>query len=450
MDAEDLDYRTRTQSGCIPPHLVARLLDLGHHEVVAAWAARGEWFCAREHARLLSTQGRHVEAVRVLDPYLATGWWTAAEAAAEVLEGWGKADEAIALVRPRAEGGSSPELAFCARLLARHDRADEAFSLLAPHIADRIAAAALVDVAAVAGRDEEAAELLTARIRAARDCDRCGLPACGRGGVAPSNAVELLAEIRERQGRIDDAVALLRTRDITSVGNRDRLADLLARHGRFEELRAYATVEHHGHAAARLVEWLEERGDVEGAITVLRDRVDARAGFSHPEVCLAQLLERHGRVDEAIAVMRALVDADPEDWTVSILCTMYADHGRAREGLAHLDDILPGQQDWEFFGSRIDLLAACGLHEEAITQARAHPEGDSWYAAWTIAETLADAGRLEEAVTELERHPTANPTFLDRYLIDLGRIEEAVARLRRPHPRPTWPAATTYTDCPPF
>ncbi|MPY39005.1 hypothetical protein FNH04_03370 [Streptomyces phyllanthi] len=34
MDAADLDYRARTQSGCIPPHLVSGLLELGHAEVV--------------------------------------------------------------------------------------------------------------------------------------------------------------------------------------------------------------------------------------------------------------------------------------------------------------------------------------------------------------------------------------------------------------------------------
>ncbi|MFE3202984.1 hypothetical protein [Embleya sp. NPDC059237] len=63
---------------------------------------------------------------------------------------------------------------------------------------------------------------------------------------------------------------------------------------------------------------------------------------------------------------------------------------------------------------------------------------------------LADAGRPEDAVTVLERHPTANPEFLARYLTDLGRIEEAVAHLRRPRPRPVWPAATGGTDTPPF
>ncbi|GAX57156.1 hypothetical protein [Streptomyces olivochromogenes] len=43
--------------------------------------------------------------------------------------------------------------------------------------------------------------------------------------------------IRERQGRTDEAIALLRTRNGTSVNGRDQLADLLARHDRTGELR---------------------------------------------------------------------------------------------------------------------------------------------------------------------------------------------------------------------
>ncbi|MFI5476671.1 hypothetical protein ACIA6D_41670 [Streptomyces cacaoi] len=52
MDAADLDYRTRTLTGCIPPLLVARLLELGHEREVEFQVGRGEWFCALEWARL--------------------------------------------------------------------------------------------------------------------------------------------------------------------------------------------------------------------------------------------------------------------------------------------------------------------------------------------------------------------------------------------------------------
>ncbi|MGW0701116.1 hypothetical protein ACWD0A_17740 [Streptomyces sp. NPDC002867] len=46
-------------------------------------------------------------------------------------------------------------------------------------------------------RDEEAAALLAARIEAEHCCDT---PSCRRHSVEPSNAVGLLAAIRERQG----------------------------------------------------------------------------------------------------------------------------------------------------------------------------------------------------------------------------------------------------------
>jgi hypothetical protein len=84
MDAADLDRRARTLSDCIPPLLVSRLLELGHGDEVAFQAGRGEWFCAREWARLLGDRGRQAEASEVLAPYLATGWWPAVRAQAEL------------------------------------------------------------------------------------------------------------------------------------------------------------------------------------------------------------------------------------------------------------------------------------------------------------------------------------------------------------------------------
>ncbi|MFF2146407.1 hypothetical protein [Kitasatospora sp. NPDC058190] len=204
MNSADLDYRTRTQSGCIPPHLVSRLLELGHAGEVEFQAGRGEWCCAREWAQLLDGRGRPEEALAVLAPYVATGWWTAAEAAAELLEARGRVDEAIALARPHAEGGDRLAMDSFARLLARHGRGDEAFTLLRPHVENWLLAEALVDVAEGTGRHEEAAELLTARIEAVR---RCSSESCGGHGVEPSNTVGLLASIRERQGRVDEAIA---------------------------------------------------------------------------------------------------------------------------------------------------------------------------------------------------------------------------------------------------
>ncbi|MFE0513581.1 hypothetical protein [Streptomyces sp. NPDC058964] len=453
MDAADLDYRVRTLSGCIPPLLVSRLLELGHVVEVEFQAGRGEWFCAREWARLLGGQGRQAEALEALAPYVASGWWPATRAEAELLEDWGRVEEAIERARPYAQAGDRLALEFFARLLARHDRGGEAFTLLRAGIDDWFLADCLVDIAEGAGLDEDAAALLEGRVEAV---SACGDPDCDNRRTEPFNAVGLLAAIRERQGRVEDAIALLHTRNITSVNGRDQLADLLARHDRIEELRAYAAAEYHGHAARRLAEALEERGDLEGAIDVYRRPGDSPARQCHGAVLLSELLARHGRGDEAIEVMRTLAESSGggEDWMVDTLCTLYADHDRAHDGLAYLDALKArrdGEEEWDFFRMRLPLMAGCGLLDEAIEQARAHPEGDTWYAAWSVADLLAGAGRAEEAVAVLEQHLPSNSSLLARHLIDLGRIKDAVGVLQEPRTKPAelvW--SGTFSTEPPF
>jgi hypothetical protein len=117
-------------------------------------------------------------------------------------------------------------------------------------------------------------------------------------------SVGLLAGIRERQGRVDDAVALLHTRYGSTVNGRDQLADLLARHGRIDELRAYAATGDDKAGMQRLAKVLEERGDVEGAIAVYRQPGDSVRRRVFPATLLASLLIRHGRVHESAGVTR--------------------------------------------------------------------------------------------------------------------------------------------------
>jgi tetratricopeptide (TPR) repeat protein len=455
VDAADLDYRTRTFTGCIPPDLVTRLVELGHADEVALQAGCGEWFCALAWARLLAEQDRQAEPLEVLAPYVATGWWKAAQATGELLEGWGHGEEAITLARPYAQAGDRLALVFFARLLARRSRGDEAFELLRPRVEDWYFANALVEVAEIAGRDEDAAVLLVERIEAGPS-HQCDTPSCSRREIDPSNAVDLLAGIRERQGRIDEAIALLHTRRVTSVNNRDQLADLLARHNRIDELRAYAEADYHGHAAQRLAELLEERGDVDGAIEAYRNPGNSPLRQDCGAVELARLLGRHGRGEEATEVLRSLADSPggAEDWIVGTLCIHYAEQGRPEDGLAYLDTLnarYDGAEDWTFFRLRLTLMAACGRREEAIKQAQAHPEADTWYGAWAIADLLADAGRVEQAVEVLQRQGSDNSSILASYLIDLGRIKEAVAVLQQRDPTPTRQLrGEGPTDEPPF
>ncbi|MFE2106940.1 tetratricopeptide repeat protein [Kitasatospora sp. NPDC059463] len=398
------------------------------------WAGRGEWYCAWAWARLLGERGRREEALEVLGPYLATGWWTAVEATAELLEGWGRAEEAIEITRRRMEAGHPTALPFYACLLARNGRAQEAFTLLLPHIDDSLCAEALVDVSGQAGHDNEAAALLAARIPDGHHCDG---PWCCRG-LDPDTALALLATVRERQGRIDEAITLLRRQETSLVNGRDQLADLLARHDRITELRAYAAAVGRGHAARRLAELLEERDDAEGALEVFRQA--AGSTFQDPNSAfeLALLLARHGRGGEAIEVMRALAGTRPgEDWILCALADLCLDQNRPGDGLAHLDALTArrgGEEEWDLFRLRLPLIAAGTGVDEALDQARAHPEGDTSYVAWDIAGLLASAGRTGEAVALLQQHSSANRHLLASYLIDLGRVEEAVAVLRQVSP----------------
>lgn len=244
-------------------------------------------------------------------------------------------------------------------------------------------------------------------------------------------AAETTAELLEERGRAEEAIAL-------------------ARHGRIEEPRTYAAAEWHGHAAQRLAELLDERGDLEGAIAVYRQPVDSPARQCHGAVQLAQLLVRHGRGEEVIEVMRTLADSPggAEDWVVDMPCTLYAGQGLAEEGRARRDALKTrrGEEEWDFFRMRLPLMVACELREEAIGQARAHPEGDTWYAARSIAELLAGAGRTEEAVAVLEQRTPADSSVLAWRLIGLGRVKDAVALLQQRGPRPAEPLWTGAPD----
>ncbi|WP_406737960.1 hypothetical protein OG365_14020 [Streptomyces sp. NBC_00853] len=446
MHAATLHRRTNMHDECVPPKLVDRLLALGHTEVVRGLAVAddGDWFCARAWARLLADRGALAEALEVLAPYVGTGWWTAAAEAARLLDAGGRGEEAVALVRPFAANGERSALPELALLLARHGRGEEAYELLAPHITDWLIAEALVEVGVGLGRGDEVAALLEARTVPETPCVRCGGPECGGRYVQPSNAVNLLATVHEKQGRTDEAIAVLHAYGPTVVNNRDPLAELLVRHDRIDELRAYAGTPE---AVRQLAELLEERGDVAGAVDAYRDHM--REDRWHTPILLAELLARHGRGAEAIEVVRALDSA--EDWVVDQLCKLFAAEGRAQEGLAHLDALKArrGREEWELSRLRGPLMAACGRLDDAL--ALAHPEGASPYALESLAHLLIDAGRPQEAVALLETDRLDHRRTLGPLLVELGRVDEAVTLLRTPNPHDVPPPEPSgYSDCPPF
>lgn len=325
----------------------------------------------------------------------------------------------------RPDRATAPE--FAARLFARHGHADEAFETLSKGLDDWFLVAALPEVATSAGREEDAADLLAPLVAKDHGCEGSWC----RHSTDRDSAVHALAAIRESQGSLDEAILLLNTRSSTSLNNRDQLADLLARHN-----------------------ILEEHGDIEAAVAVYRQPGGSTARHVHGTVNLAQLLVRHGRSDEAIEVMHTLADEHPDDWIVHTLCTLYADQGRAAEGLAFLDALKKqegGREEWEYFQLRLPLLALCGRRDEAIELVRAHPQRDAWYAASALAELLAEDGRLEEAVAVLQPGRPSNAFALAGLLIDLGRIEQAVEVLQDRSQKRELPASQDpWSTEPPF
>jgi tetratricopeptide (TPR) repeat protein len=425
VDFGELERRYRTYEGWIPPALVTLLIERGHLDEVRLQARGGDWVCASAWARELAGQGRHDAALEVLAPFAGTDWWRAVEAVVEVLEDGGRADEAIALARRSAKRGMPFLFEHLTRLLARHGGADEAYELLRPHTKDSNLAAAFVDVSAGLGRDDEVAAILEAHAEAVRGRDPWD--------AEPRNAVHLLAVVRERQGRVDEAVALLRACDIAVVSGRDLVAELLVRHNRLDDLRAHIAGSGEQEAAECLADLLERRGDVAGAIEVLRPL--AATGSPNSAFSLARLLTRNDRTDEAIEVLRPVprsMGGDPE-WVLRMLCTLLADQGRAEEAFAAIDDLAAraGGASAELFGERIRLLSYCGRTEEAITELRARPEADAWSGAWLLSEVLADAGRLDEAI-EVLQPPAGGGMYRSRLaelLIRRGRVKDAVAVL---------------------
>ncbi|MBR7834557.1 tetratricopeptide repeat protein [Actinospica durhamensis] len=431
-NAAELDRRARLYDGWIAPHHIDVLIEHGHVREVQRLAEEGDWYCARAIAARHAARGRHEDALALLTPFADTGWWYAVESIAELLADSGRADEAIELAVGHAESGDRAAVNYAAELLARDGRVDEAFALLRPRIRHWCHAQALVRISDGLGRDEQVLEELREFAAAAPPRERW-------------RAAQLRATVLERSGRVDDAVAALQqqvhVQHVTFVNIVEHLADLLARHGRHEELRAL--IDGHGgdQAAYRLAGHLEQAGDVDGAMELLEPL--AASGRPNPSVLLAELLVRAGRADEALSVLRRALVGGEEDWLLHTWAELMAASGRTEEALTVLDELADGPfgMTWELFEQRLGLLAAGGRIGQAVQELREHPRSGEWYATWRLSELLAADGRDEEALEVLESGPdhSMSTDLRARLLIGRGRAEEAVAMLRRPRFPPPEP-----------
>jgi tetratricopeptide (TPR) repeat protein len=241
--------------------------------------------------------------------------------------------------------------------------------------------------------------------------------------------------VLERLGRVDEAVDLLQEkvhhRNSTSTNIVEQLADVLARHGRHDELRALINGYGKEYAAKRFALHLESIGDVEGALALLEPM--AAGGARNASVYLAETLIRAGLGEEGLAVVRRALPGDPE-CLLSWWRELMVERGRAEEALAVVDEMAQGSYGLteNLYGERLCLLVHAGREEEAI-QAVAARSDDEWEGAEMVGDALVAVGRIDQALEVFER--ARDRKYFQTQIATLkarqGRVEEALAVLPR-------------------
>ncbi|MFG2330990.1 tetratricopeptide repeat protein [Streptomyces sp. NPDC048604] len=412
MKIDDLAWQVSNYGG-LSSRKVDLLLEHGHLDlVIRAAEERGEWFCAEGAAEELCRSGEFARALEVMEPFVATGWRTALWAKADILLRAGRSDEALDLVRPDEEGRASQIVCRdFAELLAKAGRVDEAIDLLVPHIGESWLWSVLVEITEGRDRDERVLELIAPHAEPVRGARDVGWWDCSRSG-----AQELQAKVLERGGRVDEAIRILGedmaedrylTQNILTA-----YAELLARHGRLDELRELATGQD-AHTVLHLyADALRDRGRAEEAEVVMRDAIAADDWVGY-RAWLSSALLRDGRLDSAITV------AEPGfswyDCSNLLAPLVYPLLDRPVELLHLLEHPLTvphhGHEEFQHWW-RAFALAGLGRAEDAIAVVEAHP--DPWtdpgivragllITAGKLFDVLVQQGLAAEAIAD---HPT--------------------------------------------
>ncbi|MFE6921459.1 hypothetical protein ACFVAV_10480 [Nocardia sp. NPDC057663] len=426
-DAAELDRRRRWYDGWLHEWDVSLLIELGHLKEVTRRAGQGDWFCAHGLADVQHLNGQHDGAIEVLRPFAQTGWWTAIKAVATILADCSRTDEALALCRSKVVSGDRDAIEYSARLLADIGRAGEAFDLLRHGVDDWLHVRALVEVSVGLGRDEEVTRLLLEAI------DRLRRP--GAGFDETVLHVELLAVVLERQGLVDEAVALL-SEDLFSSNIIEQLIAVLIRHERYEKLGELLAGRADAREICHVVEHLPEGVDVDrvaSAIRAMPDPENSHAAY-HPHAALGQLLLRAGRIGEGLVELRKAVD--PLDVvSLQFIWTLLLDLGRPDEALALIDDcaVIAGGMTWELLVERAGLLCSCGRTVQAIEELRVRPEVGEPEGAAYLSDLLVSVGRLDEAIAVVEPgfRLGNNIDVMARLMIRQGRVTEGAQLLCR-------------------
>ncbi|MEU7305409.1 hypothetical protein [Streptomyces sp. NPDC007206] len=310
-----------------------------------------------------------------------------------------------------------------AEALVRAGRVDAAIGVLGPHLRGGRVLGALVEATEGQGR-ERVLELLAP----IADEFRCDPNQCDDlWGVLPAQA-----RVLERSGRADQAIRLLgadvAARRYGSHNNVEFYAELLARHGRVEELRDLADTERHSAVHVTALENLGRGGEAEA---YLRDLIAAK----HPgwyESALMGLLIRQGRVDDAVEAVEHTFDDLYDGNLLQAMLIVLADRGLHDRALGLTEgrspEFLAENEEFWLRSNRWWLMGESGHAREEIAEIQALPADRVEDREVTIAWLLAQDGRIEEAIALLRPLPGERAaTDLAELLIRQGRLTEAIA-----------------------
>ncbi|MFF7602478.1 tetratricopeptide repeat protein [Streptomyces mirabilis] len=430
MNVDDLQWQLSHLGGVLP-RIVDEILERGGLEVlVEAAREREDWFCAVGAARGLCAVGDFGRAWTVMAPFAVSGWQPAVRAGADVLLRWNRVEQALELAHPDRRGQDSCDAwRDYAEALVRAGRVDEAIGVLVPFLRDRRVLRGLVEMTDGQGCDERVLEVVTPIAEEFRRD-----PTQGSVGdlweVLPAQA-----RVLERSGRADEAIRLLGTdvaaRRYGPQNNIDFYAELLARHGRVEELRDLATGTQKSSAAGPYVKALENLGRAGEAEAYLRDLIAAK----HPgwyENALMELLIRQGRFDDAIEAVKHTFDDLYDRNLLQAAMILLAEQGQHDKAIELTEgrspEFLAENEAFWLRSNRWWLMGEAGRAREAIEEIEALPAGEVDDRELTIAWLLAQDSRVEQAIARLRPLPGKRAaTDLAALLIRQTRFTEAVA-----------------------
>ncbi|MFJ3841312.1 tetratricopeptide repeat protein [Streptomyces sp. NPDC090054] len=444
MNVEDLQWQANSRGGVFP-RVVDCLVEHGHLDlVVQAAGERGDWFCARAAVRELCAAQEFERAWVVIKPLADTGWLPAVSAGADILLLWGRVEDALALARPDEATWQDGEACRAyAEVLVKAGRVDEAITLLEPHLVDGRVLPSLVAMTEGQGSDERVLGLIVPLAEEARR-----VQAEGRSS-SWWRALDLQAEVLERSGRVEEAIRILgadvAARRYGPQNTVQSYVELLARHGRIEELRQAATGGQAREALPPLVSALKDAGRAREAETLLRGFIAATDYPGSFQALLMGLLAEQGRIDEAVEVVRPTFE-NPWDGLLYPAVHMLAEKGLHERALRLLDECSPEFLEKTHWvpANRWWLMEETGRCRQAIAEVEATPDLDADERAATIAPLLALDGRPDEAIELLRSHAgVSEAAYLAELLIGQNRADEALAAIpsvaaQREHAQRPW------------